>query len=472
MKRICERGLNWCQIYDDDGNVRQCSWTVDGHIGNLQDNTMYEIYHGERAESVRNRLLKGDYSLCKVDACPYLAMNDLENHMIEYEKTPEYPSELYLGFERVCNYACTCCTVHQSMKENKAKELEKKYSKIEERILPLLPHVKKISANGCGELFCSKHILNLLANWKPLANPEEVEVLLESNGSLFDETHWKQIENLGQYNLRVAISVMSFDEPVYQYLSGTKLPITKVENNLKFIKSLREKGIINYFEIATVVQEQNFRSMPAFVHKCIEEYQPDYIRLRPYASWGAQSPEEVWITDVRNPQHPYYTEYKKVMQHPVLNHPIVHDWSGGLDTVNRTNFPYKAEALKFQILLEMSEKMKDMCERLRLFSQDKNVAIYGASVIGKTLADKLQEYGYIVEYMIDRNSCEKEYKGIPIVSLQCAEKNRKDLSVIVTPILKEKFIFDDLEQNQYTKVISIKDLVVNEKTRCELKGLL
>lgn len=284
MKKICERGLNWFQIYDYRGNVRQCSWTEDGYIGNLQDNTVYEVYHSKEAQKIRNRLTSGDYSLCKVDACPYLAMNEIEEHLLEYEDTPKYPTELYLGFERVCNYACTCCGIHKQMMEEKNENLEVHYAKIEERLQPLLPHLKKIGANGCGELFCSKHTLNILANWKPLAAPEEVEVILESNGSLFDEHHWKKIQNLGKYNLRVAISVMSFDEPIYQYLSGTNLPIARIENNLKFIRSLREKGVINFFEIATVVQEQNFRTIPAFVKKCIEEYNPDYIRLRPYKS--------------------------------------------------------------------------------------------------------------------------------------------------------------------------------------------
>ena len=174
MKRICERGLNWFQIYDYKGNVRQCSWTEDGYIGNLQDNTVYEVYHSEEAEKIRNRLTCGDYSLCKVDACPYLAMNELEKHMLEYEDTPKYPTELYLGFERVCNYACTSCGIHKCMLEEKNKNLEAYYAKIEERVQPLLPHLKKISANGCGELFCSKHTLNILANLKPLAAPEEV----------------------------------------------------------------------------------------------------------------------------------------------------------------------------------------------------------------------------------------------------------------------------------------------------------
>lgn len=346
------------------------------------------------------------------------------------------------------------------------------YREIEEKLSPILPHVRKINANGCGELFCSKHTLKLLADWKPLADPEEIEVLLESNGSLFDEEHWKQIENLGQYHLRVAITVMSFDEPVYQYLSGTKLPVSQVENNLKFIKSLREKGIVNYFEIATVVQEQNFRNVPDFVQKCIDEYQPDYIRLRPYESWGAQPQVEVWITDIRNPEHPYYGEYRKVMQHPILKHPIVHDWSGGLDTVNPVSFPYKEDALKFKIMLELIQNTEEVIKKLQTCVTDKNIVIYGASVIGRALADMFKETSYTVAYMIDRNAKDYNYEGIPVVSLDATDGLSKDVGVIVTPISKDQQIIDDLKKHNYTSIFSIKEFIANESIQKELKGLL
>lgn len=463
MKKICERGLNWFQIYNYKGDVRQCSWTEDGYIGNLQESSVEEIYHSQRANQIRERLETGDYSQCKVDACPYLAMNELDKHMIEYEDTPEYPTELYLGFERVCNYACTCCTVHKCMIDEKKENLEQCYAKIEERLQPLLPHLKKISANGCGELFCSKHTLNILANWKPLAPKEEIEVLLESNGSLFDEQHWKQIENLGQYHLSVAISVMSFDEAIYQYLSGTTLPISRIMNNLNFICSLREKGIVNYFEIATVVQEQNFRLLPSFVKQCLE-YNPDYIRLRPYESWGAQSQEEVWLTDVRNPEHPYYKEYKKVMQDPILKHPLVHDWSGGLDTVNKSVFPYKLDSYKLQIITELYNNYEAIKKKLGELTDEKEVIVYGIGIVGEVIIQKLLEHGYNVTRIIDQYSTKEEYNGIPVSTIENTNSVCKNNLVIITPIVRDKYIYELLDHNGFMNIASVKDLMSN----CEL----
>lgn len=472
MNKICERGLNWFQIYDYKGNVRQCSWTKDGYIGNLQENSVEEVYHSERAQEIRERLMAGDYSLCDVDACPYLAMNEIEKHLIEYEEEPKIPTELYLGFERVCNYACTCCTIHKCMIEEKKEDLEAHYQIIEDRIKPILPYIKKISANGCGELFCSKHTLNILANWKPLADPSEVEVLLESNGSLFDEVHWKQIENLGTYKLSVAISVMSFDEPVYQYLSGTTLPVSQIENNLKFISSLRKAGIINYFEIATVVQEQNFRFMPSFVRKCIDEYEPDYIRLRPYESWGAQSAEEVWITDIRNPKHPYYGEYKKVMKDPIMQNPLVHDWSGGLDVVNRLPFPYKLESYKLRIVTEIYEDESGLQDFLKQNVGNSGAcSVYGLAAVGKALVSKIVEYGFSVSYIVDQYCGQKSYKGIPIITIDDIANEDEDKCIIITPLLDDRKIMDKLEGKRFGNMISVKDLVKDESLHEELRGL-
>jgi hypothetical protein len=437
----------------------------------LIDNTVAEIYQGDKASEIRRRLMEEDYSICDVDACPYLAMDDIENHIIETEKVPEYPSELYLGFENICNYSCRSCFLRHWMRENKDIDLEKYYTKIEEKLQPILPYIKRISANGLGEVFCSKHTLNILANWKPLGNPDEIEVSIESNGSLFDEKHWKQIENIGKYKVSVHISVMSFDEPIYQYLSGTKLPISVVENNLRFIKSLREKEIINYFEIATVVQEQNFRTMPDFVQKCLEEFEPDYIRLRPYESWGAQNPIEAWFSDVRNPKHPYYGEYKKVMSNQIINHPTVHDWSGKRDTENRISFPYEITYYKWEIVSEIYRNIDCIIEKVKSYHDGNEVAIYGIAEIGKTLINELTARGYKVAYIIDKNCKDSAYKDIKIYKLSEADKLDKDVPIIVTPISYDSQIFAELGQCKFNNIISIKDLMSDQKLSSEMKEL-
>ena len=54
MAKLCARGRNYIQVMPG-GTVRICGWTgVDGHIGSLLDNTLSEIYHGEKATKLKS----------------------------------------------------------------------------------------------------------------------------------------------------------------------------------------------------------------------------------------------------------------------------------------------------------------------------------------------------------------------------------------------------------------------------------
>lgn len=470
--RICNRALDFFQIYDCDGRTRICCWTRDCYIGKITENSVYELYHGEAANHIRNRHIADDYSLCKKDACPYLATGEIDKHKVTINDIPEYPRSIYIGFEQVCNYACRSCTIHNTMIKNRNRNLEENYRIIEERIKEALPYVKHISANGCGELFVSEHTLNLLSSWEPKAPIEECSVTLESNGSLFDEEHWKRIESLSIYHLRVNITVMSFEEDIYQYLSGTKLPISRIENNLRFIKNLRQKGIVNYFEIATVVQEQNFRTMPEFVRRCIYEFGADYVRLRPYEWWGECPKDEAWFKDIRNPHHSLYQEYKSVMAAEIMKNPKVHDWSGGMDSEWAGVSPFLLENVKLTIVTELSVEHQSVCMKVdEMLGGRKEIIIYGWSNIGKVLATILVNYGINVSKIIDRASGGVIWKDIPVVRLDNEMDYDKDVPVIITPVEDRKSIGKTLIERGYKTVIQLGEILNTDTIKDALRRI-
>ncbi|MEY8411162.1 radical SAM/SPASM domain-containing protein [Lachnospiraceae bacterium 62-26] len=476
-RKICERALNRVQIIDYKGTVRLCGWIYNDTIGSLADQNIREIYHSERAEAIREKLFAGDYSSCNIDACPFIAMNDIDNHMTEINEVPEYPEELQLAFENVCNYSCTSCYIHDLMLKNKQEDLEKGYDIIEEKLKKILPYIKRIGANGLGELFCSKRILKLLSEWRPLAPVDEISVGLETNGSLFDEEHWNQIANLGQYHLTVYITIMSFDEPTYQYLSGTKLPLSQIENNLRFVKKLREQGVINHLQLATVVQERNFRTLPDFIKRCIEEFGADSVRLRPYEPWGSQEPEIEWFTDIRNPQHPYYEEYRKVMKSDILKHPKVKEWSGGRDTFNVREFPYRSYRFSFyveRILTDIILNSNKLLDELRKIIPDNNqIVIYGLGSIGKVLVKLFCDSGIRLNYILDKNKPCMKYNGVDIYNLEAAQALGKDVDVLITPLRGIGQIQDDLKKLGYKgKYILVKDLLGDKQLKEEITCLI
>lgn len=455
--KLCERGLNFLQVYDDYGNVRLCAWIVDGsNIGNLLDSSVDEVFHGEKAQSVRNRLGCGDYSKCIIDNCPWLSCNEMDKHLVEIDECPKYPEYLYLAFENACNYNCITCNMHERMLATDKIEINKRYEKIVSEIKKVMPYVKRISANGQGELFASERTLELLSQWEPIAPAEECSVVLETNGSLFDEEHWKKIENLGKYHLTVCISIMSFNEQIYQRLSGTKLPIEKLFDNLRFVKELREKEIINELRICTVVQQSNFREMPEFARRSIEEFGADYVRLRSFVPWGKRPIETEWFMDVRNPYHPDHEEYVEIMKHPIFNHPAVHDWSGGRGTLlgphpnmKKLEIANKKEKIT-NLFLDNEKCIVDMVSRY--IPEKSTINIYGVGVIGKLLFKALKEY-YQVHTFIDKYVPYDCWSEVPILRLSDKEKaviSEREY-IIVTPLNDTNEIIEFLSQEGIDK---------------------
>lgn len=452
---ICKRAVEFVQIINEDGAVRLCSWLYDGGIiGYLTHNSMEEIYHSPAADLIHDMHACGDHSNCNPNLCPYVANGNVEDVSIEIDEIPKVPSSLYLAYENTCNYRCVMCDIPNCMARADVKIREEKLNKIDEELRTILPYVKHISANGLGELFVSKHILRLLSEWQPLADPKDVSVVLETNGSLFDEEHWALISNLGQYNLSVAITVLSFDDEIYQKLSGTGQHIDKLIDNLLFVKSLREKGVINYLELATVYQEGNFRQLPDFCRRCIEAFGADYVRLRPFDPWGGEGLKE-WMMDVRNAYNPYHKEFLEIMKDPILSHPKVHDWGGGQESGLGPE-PYKklrANAKMLDFIMD-SRKLSDA---LRTNRSKKKIVIYGMTVIGKALINRLKGE-YEIPYCLDRKMEGMEYTGIPLHGTADFTGLDKDVTVIIALNWSEHIIEHMLRGAGYDSIIYIRNL--------------
>lgn len=435
--KVCRRLLTGTHVSDPFGSVRLCCH-LNYIIGKLSENTMEEIWHGEKIKYVFNMLAEGDYSLCNPEGCPFITSGRMDMPLVEIDDIPPHPTHLSLSYEHTCNYRCTVCYLNGEDIYSTVSDAECQLlmDRVEKNLQPALPYLKHISANGGGEVFASKRILRQLSSWKPLYLPEEVSVRLESNGSLFDEQHWKQIENLGQYKLRVDITVMSFDEHTYQTLSGVKYPISRIENNLRFLRSLRKKGVINHLQIATVVQERNFRTLPDFVKRCIDEFEADSVRLRPYRVLFVPTHEIGFFTNIRSKNHPYHKEYLEILKDPIFKHPKVRDW--GIFNSQDVESPFNAERRirnqECKILRQMFTD-SSVFEKIETLVQDNGskIIVHGAGSLGMAIAKNLSERGKIeVSYITDFKQS-GDFLGIPIVNLRPPpEIHEQDLPMIIT----------------------------------------
>lgn len=422
--KVCQRGLESAWIVGVEGEVRICSWT--GYIlGNLQEHTMEDLWNSEKAELFRQSMLNGSYCFCNPQKCCYMANNTLKDHMVDYEVL-KYPKLISLSYEEQCNYACGCCRKEPYRPK---KDEKKKIEKIESEINKLVDHLDHISANGAGELFCSGSAMKFLSN---INTDRPIKVSLESNGSLFTSQNWEKISNLGKYDLSVYITVHSFCEETYRFLSGTDMPVSTVIENLHFIQKLRDQGIVNFFEIATVVCERNFREMPGFVDRCLKEFNPDSIRMRSFLPYGVDNRAIEWFYDIRNPYHPYYKEYVEVMKNPVFNHPKVWKWQG--DQVSAIGeHPYFSEHKKLELIERVMGivDLKSKMEKFLCVHNIRSFSLYGFSNACKCFVMRLNDAGIKVDKIYDSN-VNNHFAGIDVT--QPEKGNLISEAVIVTSL--------------------------------------
>jgi pyruvate-formate lyase-activating enzyme len=464
--KICKRGYRYLQVINSDGDVTACSWTGDAKtgtlhalkVGNLLENSVEEIYQGEVMKKFFDSLLNKTYEYCPVQCCPYLANGTLDEFMVEYEGIPTYPKEISLSYERDCNYVCPCCrNEHYRKSENELDNIQK----IQYEIDKYINKVDVLSANGYGEVFASKNIMKVLSEFD--SDNKNVIISIETNGSLFNEVNWRKICNLGKYTLNVAVTVHSFDENGYQYLSGTKMSVNNILSNLRFLKSLREQGVINYLELASVVQERNFREMPEFTRRCIEEFGADKVRLRSYFPTGTKPPYIEWFFDPRNPAHPYYDEYCKVMNDPIFKHEKVLMWSGD-ELSKQREIPLVGEGVKSinddnlktfitcdEIPQKIEQKLKD--------EKEQGIIIYGSGILGEALVKEFQKTDIPVDCFLDSYDMRTKLRGINIVNpIANTSDNFKTIIITVPRGFEEISIM--LRKNKYKgEIIEIHEII-------------
>lgn len=458
--KVCRMGLDSIWIDHANGDVRMCSWTG-YYIGNLIDNTIEELWHSEKAEKFRQSMLDGSYCYCDRKECPYFANNNIDSILVDYN-VPEYPRYCSLSYEQQCNYVCKFCRKEKYIPKPGEKE---GFKKIESEINKFIDGLDNLASNGIGELFCSDSTLKFLGKAKL---KDSVTIGLESNGSLFNERNWEKISNLGKYNLEVAITVHSFQEDTYQFLSGTKASVENVIQNLHFIKKLREEGIINNFEIATVVCERNFREMPEFVTRCLEEFNPDTVRLRFFKPYGVNSLAIEWFYDIRNPYHPYYQEFLQVMKNPVFQNEKVWKWQG--DTLSdQKQHPYFKEHTNYMLLYRLAS-MDNIKEKLKnyLYEHDiKKFALYGNSYVGQAFASMLNNMDISFGEIFDTNASDTVYKEHRVIKPETDNLVQYDM-IIVTSVMYFDDIKNTLRELKYNGNIVNLERLIEEFEMCQI----
>ena len=298
-KYYCTRPFEFFETHDN-GNVGFCcpSWINNYHIGNINENSVEEVWNGEPAQELRRSILDGSFKYCDKNVCPHLRSKthcvqtlhqieqvtergwDLVADDIRNNKTvlDHKPLLLHFGYDRSCQLACPSCRLEVIMENGKKKEyilgLQDKLRK------EAFEDAKTFTITGSGDPFASPVFRELLMTLQEHEAPNLEYIQLLTNGLLID-TYWDKISDFARDKIKhISISIDASSEDTYKKVRKGGSWDRLIEN-LEFTKKLRNEGQIISFNTSFVVQSDNVEEMVSFVDLC-EKYDVGLVQFQTY----------------------------------------------------------------------------------------------------------------------------------------------------------------------------------------------
>jgi radical SAM protein with 4Fe4S-binding SPASM domain len=254
-----------------NGNVLSCCYNREYILGHVAQDSLHDIWFGERLKTMRKALLQHDFSKgcsqCKVEI-------DNNNHYnsgaINYDylapdRTAVYPIMLDFEADNHCNYECIMCNgEYSSTILNVREKLPERKKVYDESFLTQLdefiPHIREARFVG-GEPFLIEMYIEI---WeKIIALNANARISILTNGSVLNE----RIKTLLQKgNFDVSFSIDSLDS--YNYNTIRKRGnLNKVLSNFAEIRTIlisRDKPT----SINTCLMRQNWQDIAEIVRFC------------------------------------------------------------------------------------------------------------------------------------------------------------------------------------------------------------
>lgn len=431
--KYCALPFKGLYVYPN-GDVRVCGWTYQC-IGNLLEEDLDTIWHGEKVEQIRESVRDGSFKLCNKTACQYCANDSLEELTKEEFKkftvASDKPKIIDAAYDYICNHSCPSCR-HEIFKADS--EYIANINTISKKLIPILNQSEEFMINGNGDLFASPYIMDMMENIRPINN--NCKILIQTNAILFDERNWKRIKHLRSTDLTVTVTPNSFERLTYKYLSGGHDNLDILIKNLHFIKSLRRSGEIKKFDISIVVQDKNYQELPSFVERCLDEFECDRVVIKPIFYWFALTHEEYWFKDILNPKHPYFKQYMEILKNPILKNERVYFW-GSHNIHEEKEHPYYNYKIYFDAFSKMlnTPEPKKLLEQKMLDKGYNKIAIYGVNENAEMLCNLMTGIQIEVIGFIDRYATVAEFCNLPVTKV---DRFKPDM---VDTILVSNFVF-------------------------------
>lgn len=316
-KLWCTKPFEEVEIHPK-GIVYLCcpNWNKYYSIGNVFENSFEDVWNSEKAQELRRRIIRHDYSLCDEDSCAYCKNRSFPYPYIEPKNCSivmkKLPAVVKMSYDPECNIACRMC--RDKIKRLSNEDLELYNSKIDTFFLPMLKDAKILFINAHGDAFGSRHS-RLLIKKAAQAYPK-LRFDFSTNGILCTEKMFDNLNITPEKIDTIRISIHAASAETYGKIvqHGEKL-FSQIIKNLEYLSQLRKKSLFRLF-VHFVVSSLNYKEIPAFI-ELAEKYDilPFFWELRS-AQYHYRWDENDFIAQKN---HPLYNDLKEALKHPLVH---------------------------------------------------------------------------------------------------------------------------------------------------------
>lgn len=299
------------------GDVMACWHNKQYLLGHYPENSINEIWFGEKLKVLREKINENDLSFgcfeCKKNilAGNYSSVSAWRYDYLSLKKS-DYPISLDFQISNICNFECIMCNGEYSITVRQNRELKQPYinpydDNFITQLEPFIPHLQEASFSG-GESFVINQYYKI---WEKIyeINPNVI-ISVTTNGSILNN---KAKDILEKLKFNITLSIDSVNKKNYEFIRKNG----NFENLLKNLEYFKQYTEIKKTSLSVRICpiQQNWKEIPEifeYFNKQDIELFFNSVIFPPYSSlWNLNS---VKLSEIYNFLKSYTFSNKTIKQ--------------------------------------------------------------------------------------------------------------------------------------------------------------
>ena len=211
------------------------------------------------AQKIRESILDGSFKYCDHKLCPYIQNGSLPNReevtdarhksIIKNNQIKDIEPTFYnLCYDESCNLSCPSCRQKEiSYYEGGVYETKKKMQ-------------GKLISHVFGKPHDDYCLINVTGSGDPFGSKLFRELLFV----MFTERYWEKMKKI-QKNINTVLVSYDAGTPETYKITRRGGDWNRLQENMKFLSSLRQENLINELRIDCVVQRKNYKELDKLI---------------------------------------------------------------------------------------------------------------------------------------------------------------------------------------------------------------